>query len=650
MAKTDSSPATDISLSDSSGPADVADASIDDINLNDAPLGDTSQPEDSGVINDTGPPVEPCDPTTDSLCFSPCKDWDLLSLPPSVNVPGAMFIDMSGANGQEAFVFSGSGLLIADTNGNIVVNQTPVNAGNFARGIPVAADLTHPSTDTLFAKELSLFAAPGQKAAALTWVSGPEAGFKEFLFEPTDVPAYDLTNFMASDIDFDGFPELFSAEGCDPVVDILKVQPWLNPIKPGALIPWISLKNTGNSCDYNGGRLLTTQSDGDKRSELILGLGFANAEKTELWNGNIVVYDIDANNQQLIKTCGACFNTDKPPLHKAGVTDLFRQGSVIHAVVRYFTDKGPPAKGSTFYHWKYEQNGMPLGEPVEVDSPKALLPVRFHKAHPPVSVHEVRTVGLWDVNGDTYPDRLSTSGDELVLELYDPASQSLVEHKAARFKVGPNATVRSISHKANRLRALVAFQGGYVQCLEMGSGTHHRDGSIPPFEPPYYRTYQKDNFEPNDGDALPNTNPTRYRIPWLPSNLTAFGRAWGYLEDDLDEDYFQVKAVNDSEVCLRSPIDSQPYSFSLSSPTNPKTPIWQSKSLSPDPENPHVQCVTPNKVSGLKELMKTVEGTFANKIGLFVIRVHHLGIPNSDRPYWIDTPGILGWDGFNFGG
>jgi len=354
--------------------------------------------------------------------------------------------------------------------------------------------------------------------------------------------------------------------------------------------------------------------------------------------------------------CQNCFNTDKAPLIKSGVTDLFRQGDVIHAVVRYFAVKGPPALGSKYFHWRFNLQGQALGNPTEVGSTTAIIPVSISDSGPEISVPETRSVGLWDVNGDNLPDRITTQGSDLVLELYDPVSETFVEHKAARKEIGEFALVRSISDRKNNLKdgldILVAYKNGYVECLEMGKDTFNRDGSIPPYDSPYYRTYQKDNYEPNDAMSYTNQewgqDTTRFRIPWLPSNLTGFGRAWSYLESKSDTDFFQVKATSSSEICVRSPVGYQ-YEFTVSSPEAPNDSLWESTSIEAGAVEPYTTCVKPSTDPSLKPFLSTVEGT-NYKIGLFVIRIFSSKEVNPDRPYWIDTPGILGWDGMNFGG
>ena len=132
-----------------------------------------------------------------------------------------------------------------------------------------------------------------------------------------------------------------------------------------------------------------------------------------------------------------------------------------------------------------------------------------------------------------------------------------------------------------------------------------------------------------------------YRIPWLPSIMTGFGGVASYLEDTEDVDFFLVKAVGSSQICIVSPPgDYAPYEFDVSNRSNPHFPAWESLVSLPANEDPLRKCVTPKEVPLLAEKMTPPNFETDTEIGFFVIRVFSTAPPNSDRPYWIETPGI----------
>lgn len=613
----------------------------------DMSMGDLVSPNDPDTGFDAGNPTTPCIPGEDTLCFTPCEKWGKINHQPTASPPGAMFIDLGGNGTMETVFHGGHGITVLDTDGTILWEEVDPNTTNFARGTPVAADRSPPDTQTQFVKELSILTTLGGKGHVLSYMVGPEVGQTEFKVGVPLGPVSDLARSMAADLDYDGLPEFITSEGCNPAV-------WVYGFPQGGPEAQIkaAIYHGGNSCDYNGGRLLT-DLDGEGGLEILIGLGFANHQKTEWWDGKIQAIRLDIAEANFMPFCEDCFETDIANLYPSGVTDLFRQGDTIHAVVQYFKSKQSPEPGGIFYHWRYNTSGVPLGNPTKTDSSQVPHGISITNKSAPLTVPELRTIGLYDVNGDNLPDRIRTDEQDLILELYDKGSNTFIEHQSARLAIGEKAHVGAIWDRNNdqKLDVLVTDANGSLHCLELGENTYNRDGSIPPYDSPYYRTYQKDNYEPNDGLPLgPNTR----RIPWLPSNLTALGRAWSYLESEDDVDYFRVKVVGTSEICVRSPVGvDYEYEFSVwSSPqTIDKPPLWTSVSV-PVPnagKPPYTKCVKPVEDPALWWYLNVIEGTNYGTTTL-IIGVTSNGPVTSHRPYWIDTPNILVWDGINFGG
>jgi hypothetical protein len=614
----------------------------------DMSMGDLVSPNDpdTGLGLDAGNPTTPCIPGEDTLCFTPCEKWGKINHQPTASPPGAMFIDLGGNGTMETVLHSGHGITVLDTDGTIIWEEVDPNTTTFARGAPVAADLTPPDTMTPFVKELSILTTIKGEGHVLSYMVGPGVEQTDFKVSQPLGPVYDLARFIASDFDFDGQPEFIASQGCSPAVWIFEAQDEGKEIAVEGAFNF-----GGNSCDYNGGRLLT-DLDGQGSLELLVGLGFANHEKTEWWDGKIQVVRLVDVWGNFMPFCENCFETDIANLYPSGVTDLFRQGDTIHAVVQYFKSKLSPEPGGIFYHWRYSTSGVPLGTPAQIDSSQVPLSVSITNKSALLTVPELRTIGLYDVNGDSFPDRIRTDDKDLILELYDKGSNTFIEHQSARLAIGEKAHIGSIWDRNNdqKLDVLVTDANGSLHCLELGKNTYNRDGSIPPYDSPYYRTYQKDNYEPNDGLPLgPNIINDPRRIPWLPSNLTALGRAWSYLESEDDVDYFQVKVVGNSEICVRSPMGVEyEYEFSVwfSPQTISQPPLWTSADALASGKSPYTKCVKPVDEPALNGFFSVIPGS----IMTLIIGVTSNGPVTSHRPYWIDTPNILAGDGINFGG
>jgi hypothetical protein len=361
------------------------------------------------------------------------------------------------------------------------------------------------------------------------------------------------------------------------------------------------------------------------------------------WNGDIRTYAFDLVTGQLKAVCEKCFPTQIDGLFKSGVTDLVRIGAVIHAIVRYFETDQPPAEGSVYYHWQYDLKGGPLGDPSETDKNTFEPPVSLIDNEPVAGGGEsVRQIGLWDVDLDGYADRLWTDGADVTLELFNEKTNAFEEVKSARKTLGvdnKNVTLRAVWDRDGdgALDLILTDKSGRFLCLEMGAATFNRTTSIPPLESPYYRTYQWDNYEPNDGqdiddDGFPD------RVVQLSSNLTTFGRAWSYIQDSDDVDFFEVSVTEKSSICLHHAKDVS-YSLTLYSdldfmiPAGPDGPIWFDES--PDKT---IKCVQPYTNEKTKGYMGQVD-----EVGVMpmTIRVTSIdGTASFVRPYWIETPGI----------
>jgi hypothetical protein len=126
----------------------------------------------------------------------------------------------------------------------------------------------------------------------------------------------------------------------------------------------------------------------------------------------------------------------------------------------------------------------------------------------PEDFAEAVGVGLFDVNGDGYPDRIHAAGSELHLSLWERNSRSFVENVSSRARVSNSTlTVRAIwdLDADGRLDILSSDSTGNVYCQELGFDTWNKLSSVPPM-PISLRTNQWDNLDEwvggSEGQAL----------------------------------------------------------------------------------------------------------------------------------------------------
>lgn len=194
------------------------------------------------------------------------------------------------------------------------------------------------------------------------------------------------------------------------------------------------------------------------------------------------------------------------------------------------------------------------------------------------NIGEMRTLGLWDVDGDGYPDRIYTSGQELRVALWVPTKKTFVEHVPSRQVVSASGIgMRGITDMDadGQLDVLVADGDGKVHCRELGAKTFNRYSSLPPHITPVMRTWKWDNFEPNEGQDI-NKDGIPDRYVRIPSALTRKGDFYSYLTSDTDVDTYQIDASWGGTICLRAPKARQykmeVYSFADKTDASGNTP------------------------------------------------------------------------------
>lgn len=189
--------------------------------------------------------------------------------------------------------------------------------------------------------------------------------------------------------------------------------------------------------------------------------------------------------------------------------------------------------------------------------------------------------GLFDVNGDGYPDRIQATGRELCLGLWDAQRRDFVENSSSRVRLSNvDLSVQSIwDLDANgRLDVLASDANGNVYCQELGQDTWNKFSSVPPL-PIHLKTNQWDNYEPNEGadsngDGIPDD------VVRIPSALTAKGELYGYLSTAADKDYYLLDASYSGGICVTAPV-GQSYALNIYSFTD----LWNNTTRAPGSDN-----------------------------------------------------------------
>jgi hypothetical protein len=289
-------------------------------------------------------------------------------------------------------------------------------------------------------------------------------------------------------------------------------------------------------------------------------------------------------------------------------------------------------------YWTFDLAGQPLaGSPTDTN----LLwdeVSDVDRDGTPESFSDVAWLGLFDVNGDGYPDRVHAQGAELLLSLWDPATGAFVESVGSRRRIANAAvTVRSAwdIDGDGRLEVIASDATGNVFCQRLGEATWNKTGVVPPHFPLYLRTNQWDNYEPNEGaDVNGDGLPDRYiRVP---SALTAKGDFYGFLSSPTDKDYYLINPSYTGDVCVTAPAgltyDLKVFSFAdlWNNTTHAATPdgkpdglVWQDLAADKSTKCFVGSYVVPYRYAEYR----------------FVIGIEpHEGSFSPHWPYWITTP------------
>ncbi len=246
----------------------------------------------------------------------------------------------------------------------------------------------------------------------------------------------------------------------------------------------------------------------------------------------------------------------------------------------YFTDDLPGAPLASRF-WTYDLTGAPDANSPSVIDTMWIDNTDIDADGVPESSRDVAYTGLFDVNGDGNPDRITSSGPELQVQLWNPATKTFVTNQGSSKAIsGADVTVGSVwdIDGSGRL-AVISTDTNHKLFCHRSDRRRGEGGVLPPHFPSYLRTYQWDNYEPNDGqdtngDGMPDA------IIRVPSALTSRGDFYGYISTQNDKDYYLIDGAYSGPICMTSPktaaFTMKVFSFSDKlSPVGPDGLVWQ---------------------------------------------------------------------------
>ncbi|MBI5611114.1 MAG: hypothetical protein HY902_19735, partial [Deltaproteobacteria bacterium] len=493
-----------------------------------------------------------CDGSADKLCYSLCDGAWPFQLQYTSGNAAARPVDLDGDGNFEVVVQDSFGFAVLSTLGQPLYNYSAANY-NYSRNLAAVADLDNFKT----------FGAGTQGLEIITPnASKPQIYFLQadgtFKVVTASDQVIDVSRTLLGDLDGDGTTEMIYSNWCDKTAGnkVFRYDTATGTIKLLASLP-----DPDGVCEYYTHLLSDLDCDGVR--DLIVGNGYTGdggAVSPSTWGGHLFAYKLTnpaaATFAPWCTPAGTCaFNTAIANLNGVQVNALFRFGDSIEASILHSPTKVAGQMNVTqTWHHRFTTAGVALA-----GSPTTATALSYPTDIDDDGKVETSTLmadfGLWDVNGDGYPDQIYTSGSELRVALWVPASKAFVEHVPSRHVVSnSSAGLRGIwdMNGDGRLDVMVADGAGKVFCEQLGAATVNRKSSLPPHITPYQRTGQWDNFEPNPGtdvnaDGLPD------KIIQIASALTRKGNFYSYLSSATDVDYYMIDTAWGGQVCLQAP-------------------------------------------------------------------------------------------------
>ncbi len=487
-----------------------------------------------------------CDGVIDRLCFTPCAGTWPYEPDYASGGLGAVAVDLHGDGNAEIVVTHTFGFGILGGDG-VPLYDYSAPTYNYARTLPAFADFDDGNTF-------------GAGIQGLELVTGTNSQASLYKVTPAGVVTkvdsgqyvYDASRYLVQDIDNDGQPEFITSTWCDNGVAARVFR-----YQAGALTLVREVPAPTGACNYFNGRALT-DLDGDGTPELMWGEGYGVPNQPSYWSGEFVVRRFSpASTLTVLPFCSGptCFPGAIDGHFGGSTGELIRFPTEVRAIAYPFlSNTNGVTNAGTTQTLRFQLNGARISaesgaslwrDTSDVDDDGVLESYG----------NDIANVGLFDVNADGFPDRITSSGKSLRVQLWDPKNKAFKtnvgsDHAAA----ASNVSVQSIADLDGdgRLQVVASDSAGGLYCHELGPGTWNTGSSLPPAIPAAYRTNQWDNFEPNDGgdanaDGLPD------RTLRIPSALTATGAFTSYLSTATDKDYYLVDTDWSARICLRAP-------------------------------------------------------------------------------------------------
>jgi hypothetical protein len=520
-----------------------------------------------------------CSGKPDRVCFEPCSGaWPYVLRGASSVARVVSVVDLDGDGHQEVLVNGNNGFAIVDDTG-VPLHEEVANpaTGGFSRGAAVVADVDDYDRFGPGVQSLEVLTGNAHTARVFKKRPFPDAGITVI---SSSLPSLDLSEFLVADLDGDGPVEFFTGGLVgDAGTRIFRYNRGTSSISLAATLP-----DPLNQLEWSAGRALT-DLDGDGRLEFVYGNGWVLASTPSYWAGRLYALRLNPSTLNATPYCtGNCFNTSVAGLYEGAMTRVFARDGELRVQGTYFKTNYTIApdggtNDSTVRYWRYSNLGAALDGGATTTNTLWQATTDVNSDAIPEDLGEVATLGLYDVNGDGFPDRVYSSGTQLRLALWNNVTRSYVEQIGSRLNIS-SASVGV--HAAwdldgdGKLNVLTTDGSPNVSCHTLGSDTWRRYASVPPHFTRYLRTNQWDNYEPNEGrddnaDGLPD------HFIRAASALTARGDFYGYLSSTTDKDYFLVDTGWHSTICLTAP-PGMAYAlkvYSFADKVNNSTGCWE---------------------------------------------------------------------------